>query len=153
MKPTVLRPGSGFTLIEVLVSLAIFALAAVVLSVAYLNIIGSYRAIGTQQKGDEDWKWVGAVILAEPDRLIVEAGGQLPLPDGREINWSAIIEPTDVADLFRLTLKAELPGSGSADAWQRDGTMLLFRPTWSDPVERDKLREKTRQRVLAESRS
>ena len=45
MRRSAPQSSRGFTLIEVLVSLAIFALAAVVLSVAYLNIIGSYRAM------------------------------------------------------------------------------------------------------------
>lgn len=141
----------GFTLIEVLVSLAIFALAAVVLSVAYLNIIGSYRAMAGRHRQQEDWKWVRATVLAEPDRAKIEAGGRLTLADGHQVVWSAKIEPAGVADLFRLTLEAEATGSGGLDSWKRSESIHMLRPAWSDPTERDKLRDQTKQRVLREN--
>jgi len=147
------RPSRGFTLIEVLVSLAIFALAAVVLSVAYLNIIGSYRAMGGRQQAEEDWKWLRSVVLVEPDREIVEQGGRLSLPDGRQVNWSAKIESAGVADLFRLTLEAEAAGAGGREGWNRREAVQLLRPAWSDPTERDRLRDRTRQRIAREEGS
>lgn len=140
----------GFTLIEVLVSLAIFALAAVVLSVAYLNIIGSYRALGAHHQTDEDWKGLRAVVLTEPEAPKVEQGGRLALPGGRQLNWQAEIEPTDVADLFRLTLTADSPAAAGGEAWSRRQVMYLLRPSWSDPAERDRLRDLTRQRIAKE---
>ena len=138
----------GFTLIEVLISLAIFALAAVVLSMAYLNIIGSYRGMGDRQQAEEDWKWLRLTVLSERDRKIVEDGGRLALPDGNQLVWSAKIEPTDVADLFRVNLKGETAQTTGPEAWQRSQSLQLLRPTWSDPAERDKLREVTRQRLI-----
>ncbi len=143
----------GFTLIEVLVSLAIFALAAVVLSVAYLNIIGSYRAMAGRHQEQEDWKWVRSTVLAEPERAKIEAGGRLTLADGHQVVWSAKVESAGVADLFQLTLEAEAMGSGGLDSWKRSEFIHLLRPAWSDPAERDKLREQTRQRVERESKS
>ena len=141
----------GFTLIEVLVSLALFALAAVVLSVAYLNIIGSYRALGSQHNAEEDWKLVRAVVLTEPELEKVEQGGRLPLPDGRQLQWTAQIEPTNVADLFRLTIEAETASGGAGlEAWKRSQVLHVLRPAWSDPAERERLREITRQRVARE---
>lgn len=138
----------GFTLIEVLISLAIFALAAVVLSASYLNIIGSYREVGVRQQQEEDWKWLRLTVLFERDRKIVEDGGRLALPDGSQLVWAAKIEPTDVADLFRVTLTGETAKTIGPEAWQRSQTLQLLRPTWSDPAEREKLREITRQRLL-----
>jgi general secretion pathway protein I len=144
------RPFRGFTLVEVLVSLAIFALAAVVLSVAYLNIIGSYRGLGIQHQEDEDWKLLRAVVLTEPELAKVEEGGRIALANGRQLNWKATVEPTQVADLFQLTLEADSPASGEAEAWQRRQVLHLLRPSWSDPAEREELREKTRQRIARE---
>lgn len=145
------EPGrAGFTLIEVLVSLAIFALAAVVLSAAYLNVLGSYRALGTHQRAGEDWKLLRFMVLNEPERNKVEAGGRLVLPDGRQLEWTARIEPTDVADLFRLTLEAASPGTNASDTWQRGQVIHVLRPGWSDPGEREILREQTRRRLAKE---
>ncbi len=138
----------GFTLIEVLVSLAIFALAAVVLSAAYLNIISSYSGMGGRQQVQEDWKWLRLAVLSEPDRKKIEEGGRLVLPDGQQLVWTAKIEDTDVADLFRVNLKAETALTTGPQAWQRHQTLQLLRPTWSDPADREKLRDSTRQRLL-----
>ena len=138
----------AFTLIEVLISLAIFALAAVVLSAAYLNIISSYSQMGGRQQAEEDWKWLRLSVLSEPDRKKVEDGGHIALPNGQHLNWSVKIEPTDVADLFRVNLRAETAKTTGPEAWQRSQIVQLLRPTWSDPAERDKLRDVTRQRLL-----
>jgi hypothetical protein len=92
-------------------------------------------------------------VLAEPDRKKVEDGGHLTLADGHQVTWSAKIESAGVADLFLLTLEAESPGSGSQDGWKKRVSIHLLRPAWSDPTERDKLRELTKQRVERESRT
>lgn len=152
MRPASPRSCCGFTLIEVLVGLAIFAFAAVALSLAYLNIIGSYRAMGGRQQTEENWKWLRLEVLAETDRKKVEEGGQLRLADGRQLFWTAKIETAGVADLFRLTLEATASGSGNQDNWRQSESLHLLRPAWSDPVERDRLREQTRQRVEQENR-
>ncbi len=138
----------GFTLIEVLISLAIFALAAVVLSAAYLNIISSYSDMGARQQNEEDWKWLRLTVLFEPDRKKIEDGGRIVLPEGQQLVWTAKIDPTDVADLFRVTLTGETAQTTGPEAWKRSQTLQLLRPTWSDPAEREKLREVTRQRLL-----
>ena len=143
-----LQSRRGFTLMEVLLSLAIFALAAVVLSMAYLNIIGSYSEMGGRQQEEEDWKWLRMAVLFEPDRKKVEDGGRLALPDGQQLVWTAKIDPTDVADLFRVSLTGETAQLNDAKAWKREQVLQLLRPTWSDPAEREKLREVTRQRLL-----
>lgn len=139
----------GFTLIEVLVSLAIFALAAVVLSAAYLNVLGSYRAIGERQRTDEEWKLLRLAVISEPERAKVEAGGSLRLADGREVPWTARVESTEVADLFRVVLDGEAPSGNGAEAWRRQQVLHLLRPSWSDPAEREELRERSRQRLAA----
>lgn len=138
----------AFTLIEVLISLAIFAVGAVVLSAAYLNVIGGYSKMGERQQAEEDWKWLRLTVLSEPDREKVEEGGRLALPNGEQLVWSAKIEPTDVADLFRVELKGETAQTGTDAAWQRSQRLLLLRPAWSDPADRDKLRDLTRQRLI-----
>jgi general secretion pathway protein I len=145
----------AFTLIEVLISLAIFALAAVVLAAAYLNVLGSYQAVARRQQGEENWKLVRMAVLSETDRTKLEAGGRLPLADGSNLNWTVKIDGTAVADLFAVTVRAEpefSSGSSGSENPAREQKLMLLRPGWSDPVERDKLRAATQQR-LAKQRS
>ena len=144
------RPGSvhrAFTLIEVLISLAIFALAAVVLAAAYLNVLGGYQAVARRQQGEEDWKLVRIAVLSESDRTKVEAGGRLPLADGSNLRWKAKIEGTAVADLFAVTVHAEPEFTTGNESRVREQKLMLLRPGWSDVTERGKLRAATQQRL------
>ncbi len=137
----------AFTLIEVLISLAIFALASVVLAAAYLNVLGGYQAVARRQQGEEEWKLVRSVVLSESDRQKVEAGGRLQLSDNSTMRWTATIEGTAVADLFAVTVRAEPEVSLNNENRAREQKILLLRPKWSDPVERDKLRSVSQQRL------
>ena len=137
----------GFTLIEVLISLAIFALASVVLAAAYLNVLGGYQAVARRQQGEEEWKLVRAIVLSEADREKVEAGGQLQLPDNGNLHWTATIESTAVADLFAVTIRAEPERTSGNDVAAREQKILLLRPHWSDPAERNKLRAASQERL------
>ena len=65
----------AFTLIEVLVSLAIFALAAVVLSAAYINVLAGYRAHDQSREHEAAWNLARMVVLTESDRTKAGAGG------------------------------------------------------------------------------
>lgn len=133
----------AFTLVEVLVSLAIFSLAAVALSSAYLNVISGYRDSETQRERHENWSLVRLQVLIEPDRDAIESGGQITLPDNTSLRWTASIESTELANLFALELSGEIAGE---DGWSQNERLMLFRPEWSDPGERDQLRETNRQR-------
>lgn len=150
------RPESrrrAFTLIEVLISLAIFALAAVVLAAAYLNVLGGYQAVARRQQGEEDWKLVRIAVLSESDRAKIEAGGRLALADGSNLRWTAKIEGTAVADLFAVTVQAEPEFATTGESRARQQKMFLLRPGWSDPGERDKLRAASQQRLAQQRKS
>ena len=147
--PAVRRP-AAFTLIEVLVSLAIFALAAVVLGATYVNVLNGYDAVSRRNGRDQDLAFVRAAILGESDRKVVEQGGDFSLPENRSAHWEATVEEANVADLFRITLHCEIRDPARADPWIHDETFMLLRPTWSDPAVRDKLRQATTDRLLAQ---
>ena len=137
----------AFTLIEVLVSLAIFALAAVVLGAAYVNVLNGYDAVSHRQEHEQDLRLVRAQLLAEPDRTVVEKGGTFALPENRQAEWSAVIKETTVADLFQVSFRCQIPEPARARPWVREESFLLLRPTWSDPADRDKLRQLSAQRL------
>jgi general secretion pathway protein I len=141
------RPRRAFTLVEVLVSLAIFAVAAVVLSAAYLNVLGAYGSARQRHQEEEDWKTLRALLVTEADREKLERGGRFALPGSRFVNWAVRIEPTEVADLFAVTIRAESAGPGSAETPPpQERKIMLLRPAWSEPGERDQLRAATKQR-------
>lgn len=153
MRPLRPTPVRAFTLLEVLVSLAIFALAAVMLSATYVNILSNYDAVSRRQEHAQDLSLVRAQLLSEPDRKIAEKGGDLALPENRSAHWTATIEETDVADLFRVSLTSEVRDAvGGAKPWTQDESFMLLRPTWSDPAERDKLRASAQERTAKEKR-
>lgn len=134
----------AFTLVEVLVSLALFALAAVALSAAYLNVIAAYRDKDVAQDRQTAGELLRIAALPEPDRDALERGGTVELPDRQTTTWSARIEPTTLADLFAVELRWHIVGRHDDEHSLR---LMLHRPAWSDPGERDRLREASRQRL------
>ena len=145
-RPSTIR--GGFTLVEVLISLAIFALAAVVLAVSYLNVLSGYQAVGKRQQSEEEWKLIRSVVLSESDRTKVEAGGQLQLPDNSNVQWKATIESTAVADLFAVTIQSQPEFATGNEARMQEEKLMLLRPSWSDPVERNQLRAASQEKLL-----
>lgn len=143
-RPTRSRHRAAFTLVEVLVSLALFALAAVALSAAYLNVISAYREKSAAQDRQTAAELVRIAVLTEADQTAVENGGTIELPDRQTLGWSARIVPTDIADLFAVELRWYLVGRRDDEQSLR---LMLHRPAWSDPGERDRRREASRQRL------
>lgn len=143
-----INPGvRAFTLIEVLVSLAIFAVAAVVLGATYVNLLENYAAVSRRQEHEQELRLARAQLLGEPDRRRGEEGGTLDLPGNRTAFWRASIRETGVADLFRVGFHCEIRAPGLAAPWMREEIFMLLRPTWSDPAVRNKLRAASQQRL------
>ncbi len=139
----------GFTLVEVLVALSIFALAVVVLGSSYLNVLNSYEAISRGVQTGEDFVFARQLILNEPDRDKIEEGGEFDTAAGHRARWSALIESTNVADLFAVTFTCEISDPTRPDPDRMVQKFRLLRPTWSkDPAERSKLREEAKSRIL-----
>ncbi len=142
-----MRRIGGFTLIEVLVSLAIFALAALLLAAAYVNTLAAYATVARRNEHAQDWKLVCVGLLAEPDRQVIEKGGELIMPDNRRARWSAQIAPTAVADLFQVTLRCDVTGAALVAPWSQEMSFMLLRPTWSEGDTREKLRAASREKL------
>jgi general secretion pathway protein I len=137
----------GFTLLEVLVALAIFALAAVVLGATYVNALNAYEAATRRNEYSEDLRFLRTAVLTEPDRKKVEEGGDLDLGGNKRARWRAEIAPTNTVDLFAVTWTCEITDPGRREPYRTSQTFLLLRPTWSDPVERSTLLEQVRERI------
>lgn len=151
LAPRGCRAGRAFTLVEVLVALAIFALAAVALGGAYINLLMTHAALRARDGSGDDIQWARAALLVEPKLADAERGGDVILPDGRSANWRATITPTNVSDLFDVVLELDAPPPGGAgDTVRARTTLRLLRPTWSTEADREKLRQTARQRLQRE---
>lgn len=139
----------GFTLIEVIVALALFALGATVLASAYVNVLNALDSVKEDQRFEQEIALVRAQVLQEPDRDKVEEGDDIPTARLGEASWRATVTPSETtADLFRIDLEITLAGSDD-DPKERtvEQTLWVLRPDWSEPSERDALRAKTRERL------
>jgi general secretion pathway protein I len=145
---TSVRRLRAFTLLEVLVALAIFAMAAIALGAAYANVLISYADLNRVDERHEDVRFARAALLAEADRENAEEGAEFESGDGRRVRWRAEIEPTNVADLFAVTFVCEVEVPGEMRPREIVQTFRLLRPTWSDAAERETLRAEARDRIL-----
>jgi general secretion pathway protein I len=139
----------GFTLIEVLVSLAIFALAAVGLGAAYSSVLQARMALKQDEQYLDDLARTRAAMLETINYDNLDVGGDVNLPGDRTSRWKAKAEPTTVSDLFNVTLimsiQRETNGEFSPDITE---TSMLLRPTWSVISDRQKLIDAARQRLF-----
>ncbi len=136
MKKVPTRYQSAFSLIEVTLALAIFALAVVVITQAFVNTMVSLNTIGSESLLEADIKFARSQIIKETNRDLLEAGGQMETLSSGTVYWIATIEQAQVSDLFYVTLSLELqsPDDNTTNVFTQN--LILLRPEWSDPIER-----------------
>jgi len=140
----------AFTLVEVLISLAMFALAAISLGAAYTNVVLSRQALKVNDVAVDDLARARAALLEAINYDDVATGGEINLPGDRVATWKGEVEPTSVSDLFSVTLTVEIQNADGTDAAPLTETRLLLRPTWSVPADRQKIRDAAKQRLATE---
>lgn len=82
----------------------------------------------------------GTVLELESLEEVVK-GGRIDLPDRSLVRWEAEVEETEVPDLFEVELLIE-----SDDRESRE-TLFLFRPSWSNAVDRGPLMDDARREI------
>lgn len=137
----------GFTVIEVMIAMAIFFGAVVVLSSAYLDILNGYAKIENDGDYKNDVKFARAALMTEPDLDTVEKGADFEAVGGHRVSWKATIEGTNVADLFNVTFECEVNAAELKEPMRIKEQFRLLRPTWSKAEDRDKLRADARTRI------
>lgn len=143
------RKARGFTLLEVLVALTIFAMATVMLASAYLNVLNGYEVVSRGVQINEDFAFARQQVLNEPDRKKVEEGGEFETAGSRRAKWSTEIESTGVADVFKVTFTCEIADPNRPEPERQVQAFIVLRPTWVvDPAERGKLKEDAKTRIL-----
>lgn len=139
----------GFTIIEVMLALALFGVAVTTFTAAYLNIINAIAAIQVDQAYEQDLSMIRLAALSSVQIEDLEEGGEVYTGSHGEASWKVEYEPTLVADLFKVRLLVEILDKEKDEMKEVEEVHYLTRPTWSDPVERAELRADTRDRLLA----
>ena len=143
---------AGMTLLEVLISLAIFALAVTGFSAAYVNALSAVHASSEMSRHAADWRLVRSLVVGEVNREIVEQGGELPLEEQGHIKWTVEIRPTQVLDLFEVELSGEV-ADGAGTPREHHEIFRVLRPTWSKADDRVRLLEAIKQQRAGRSAS
>jgi prepilin-type N-terminal cleavage/methylation domain-containing protein len=138
------RNEGGFTFLEVIVALAIFALSGVVLASAYINVLGAQQAALRRDANVADLRLVHQALAVEPALDKVIKWNELELPDDRRGRWKATVTPTTVADLFDVVLEIELTDDKGQSLPPLTENLRMLRPTWSQPADREALRVQAR---------
>ncbi len=139
----------GFTVIEVMLALALFGVAVTTFTASYLNIINAIAAIQVDQAYEQDLSMIRLAAFSSVLIEDLEEGGEVFTGSHGEASWKVEYEPTLVADLFKARLLIEILDKEKDEMKEVEEVHYLTRPTWSDPVERAELRAETRDRLLA----
>jgi prepilin-type N-terminal cleavage/methylation domain-containing protein len=139
----------GFTLLEVLMALVIFGLAAVMLGSAYVNVLNSYEVAARGSRVNEDFAFARQIVLTEPDRKKLEEGGEFETVGGGRFKWNVEITSTQMPNLFNVAFQAEMSEATRPEPIKSLHNFTVLRPTWSiDPVEQGKLKEDVKKRIM-----
>ena len=117
-------PRNGFTMIEIMVALAIFSLAAL----AMVRLQG-YSVRSTAKLGDSSMAWqvarnVAVEILSDPaSPTLGETGGE-ELNGGQNWRWTANTSKTDDARLVKIDINVV----GTGNAALRKAQLTIARP-------------------------
>ena len=142
------HPVSAFTLLEVLVALAIFALAAVVLGATYVNALNAYRrppgATSTMRTcGSCGPRCSPNPIATRWRRADSWISAATSGRTGRR-TW-----PRPARSIFSPSPgPARSPIPPACNRTRSPRPSLLLRPTWSDPVERGQLLQQAKDQIL-----
>ena len=143
------RGRGGFTLLEVLMAILIFALSAIILASAYVNVLNAYAVTDKYAESNSEVTLARSLVLTEPDRKKLEQGGEFQTSDNRRVRWDVEILSTTTADLFTVNFTVSVDALGATEPAKTTQTFTVLRPTWSiDPGERAKLREDVKNRIL-----
>jgi general secretion pathway protein I len=126
----------------------IFAMAAVVLGSAYLNVLNSYQAVSRGVQVNEDFAFARQLVLRESDREKLEQGGEFESAGGRRLKWNVEITSTLVPNVFNVAFSCELADPTRTQPEKLTQQFTVLRPTWViDTAERDKLKADIKTRI------
>ncbi|MEM0966851.1 MAG: prepilin-type N-terminal cleavage/methylation domain-containing protein [Verrucomicrobiota bacterium] len=132
---------SAFTLPEVLLALALLTVAAVAVGGAVRSSLDLLTRARFVEQPPIGFSIAMDALLKTQSVDAAEEGDRINLPDGETVRWNADVEDTGIPDLFRVSIEIEVG--------DREGTreVLLFRPSWSNAIDRGPLMEDARRDI------
>jgi len=143
----------GFMLIEVLVALALFGLAAVYLVDGAFVASRVIRVMKDTREMEQDLLWVRSEVLSEANYETFTEGGEITSLSMGEVKWEVDIEMTQILDLYKVVLTLEYDGNDDygVEPGTRSSSMYLLRPGWGRhadfATERNRLLETKRDQM------
>ncbi len=134
-------------MLEVLIALAIFAGATIVLGSAYLNVLTGYEAANRAVSSDQDVRFARAIVMTEADPDVVSKGGEFQSLNQHRVVWTAELVPTDTTDVFEVSFGCDITGPDLKQAIHVAQKFRLLRPTWSKDADRNKLRQQATDKI------
>ena len=133
MKPA---SNSGFSLIETVAAVALFALAGFAISQACYNMLAPMALADKDCAKDANIEMCLAEISKVSDYEALDDGLDVDCPDNQRYRVYAEFAPTPVLDLFELDVKILSP----KEEYRRK--LLVVRPNWYENAsDRDDLKE------------
>lgn len=140
-------------LIEVLIALALFGMAAVFLVDGISVASRTMRLMKDTREMEQDLLWARSQIFKEHRYEEIEDGGEIKALTIGEITWETEIEMTEVVDLYSVVLTMEYEGNDEIgiEPGERISKMFLLRPGWANEsdfaTERSRLLEDKRDKI------
>jgi prepilin-type N-terminal cleavage/methylation domain-containing protein len=124
----------AFTLLEVTIAVGVFALMAVVLVGAVVQIQTAIFETKDDSGKEKFRRFVMRRALEASSRDALFSGSEAALPDGGNVNWTVSLDPTSIPDLHEVTIELTW-----ADNTSETLTLRAYRPEWSQADERSAL--------------
>lgn len=126
-----------FTLIETLLALAVFGLAAVVLTTSFYD---AQRALEWEVRSltyekMADWA-VDRILELKLDRDAMEKGDRVSTLDGGNLDWTATVDDTRLLDCFQVTFSLSFSAASEDDDVPLTVSRLVYAPEWSEDKDR-----------------
>ncbi len=137
---------TGFTLVETVVAMSLFAMAAVALCQTAINARHGLMRLNHKEAGYMRIDWVRDDILAITDRKTLEEGGEMVFPkhvrktpkegdeedapsDTIRASWEVEILPTSVLDVHQLNIELTME-QGEEMSEPQVASYYVYRPGW-----------------------
>ena len=136
----------GFTILEVLVAVVIFAGAATVLVASYINILSNFEASRVRTNFEEELAYVRSDLQLLSDVEEAMDGDEFDMGNGVTGTWYSEIEMTEIPNLFSVIMFVDMTNA-DGERMELDQQFYLLRPTWSEADEVDRARQDLQERM------